>query len=183
VKAKAERPARSFALRTFENYHEGLHRFLLRRLRSAHDASDVMQEVFLRVLQLERTEVVRNPKGYLYGIASHVVQEFRSRISRDRVTFDSLELERSAESLQAPQADELPDAVGIEREVQNALARLPPIQLRILIARQRDGLSYPEIAQSLGLSTHTVRKYMDRALASVRSQLALRPSKSEGSEP
>jgi RNA polymerase sigma factor (sigma-70 family) len=178
MSVKAEHPTPSFARRTFESYHEGLHRFLLRRLHSAQDASDVMQEVFLRVLQLERTEVVRNPKGYLYGIASHVAQEFRNRLLRERVTYDSREVERNAEAPHFPPVDELPDSIGIEREVQNALAQLPPIQLKILIARQRDGLSYPQIAQSFGLSTHTVRKYLDRALASVRSQLALKPQDS-----
>ncbi len=172
---EAKQPEAGFAQRTFENYHEGLHSFLVRRLRNAHDASDVMQEVFLRVLQLERTEVVRNPRGYLYGIASHVAQEFRKRVLRERVVFDSREIERSAETPDVLPADELSDSVGIEREIQHALAQLPPIQLRIMVARQRDGLSYPQIAQALGLSVHTVRKYLDRALASVRSQLALKP--------
>lgn len=172
IKAKA--PAPSFAQSTFENYHEGLHRFLLRRLRNAQDASDVMQEVFLRVLQLERTEAVRNPQGYLYGIASHVAKEFRHRMLRDPVTYDSQQVENAV----PPTADELTESVSIERDIQQALAQLPAIQLRILVAKQRDGLSYPQIAQSLGLSAHTVRKYMDRALASVRSQLASKGLKS-----
>ena len=45
------------------------------------------------------------------------------------------------------------------------------VQLRILVAKQRDGLSYPQIGRLMGLSAHTVRKYLDRALASIRSGL------------
>jgi RNA polymerase sigma-70 factor (ECF subfamily) len=151
-----------FARDAFANYRGDLHRFLLRRLRSTHDASDVMQEVFLRLLQLDRTDAVRNPQAYIYGIASHVAHEFRRRAQR----YQHAEAETQDFTLEDP-AEQL----DLERSMEQALAELPPVQLRILLARQRDGLSYPQIGNALGLSAHTVRKYLDRALASVRSRL------------
>jgi RNA polymerase sigma factor (sigma-70 family) len=45
---------------------------------------------------------------------------------------------------------------------------LPPIYQSILLMRKRDGLSHGEIAQKLGISIHTVRKYLTRAITECR---------------
>lgn len=165
-----EQPA-NLAENAFRNYHRVLHDFLLRRLSSAQDASDAMQEVFLRLLRLERGDLVRNPQAYLYGIASHVVREYRVRARRARVSFDSPVAEHRAEHPQQLQPDELAESIGVERQLERALAQLSPLELKILVYDRRDGLSQEEIAHRLGLSVHTVKKYFFRALALVRTSL------------
>ena len=160
-----------FARDAFANYRGDLHRFLLRRLRSTHDASDVVQEVFLRLLQVDRTEAVRNPQAYIYGIASHVAHEFRHRARRQRLIAQEQTADQGESAAQDLALEDPAEQLDLERRMEQALAELPPVQLRILIAKQRDGLSYPQIGRALGLSAHTVRKYLDRALASVRNRL------------
>lgn len=150
----------------FSHYHRALHAYLVRRLSNAEDARDAMQEVFFRLLRVERTDLVRNPQAYLYGIASHVVREFRMRAQRERAAFESSEPPRHSSM------DELGEGVGMERDVEVALAQLSHVELRILIYERRDGLSIGEIASKTGLSVHTVKKYLFRALARVRAHLA-----------
>jgi RNA polymerase sigma factor (sigma-70 family) len=155
----------------FRSYHRALHEFLVRRLTRTQDASDAVQEVFLRLLRLERSELVRNPQAYLYGIASHVVREYRDRARRERVTYDSPAVEHRAEHPRLLSTDELAESLGVERQIEKALAQLSPMELRILLYDRRDGLTHEEIAKTMGLSVHTVKKYFFRALALVRTSL------------
>src|SRR5688572_33285442 len=84
TKSQAGTPAAAFAATAFEKHYRELHRFLVRRLPRTQDAQDVIQEVFLRVLRLPRTELVRKPQAYVYGIASHVAHEMRMRSQHER---------------------------------------------------------------------------------------------------
>jgi RNA polymerase sigma factor, sigma-70 family len=160
----------SLAQSAFENYRKELHQFLARRLPSPQDANDVVQEVFLRLLRLNRADLVRNPQAYLYGIASHVVREFHARAKRDRVTFDSQAVERRTDNPHHLWPDQLAEGLGLSRQIAAALAELPAMQQRVLLAEMRDGLSHEQIARELGLNRDTVRQYSARAMAFIRSR-------------
>lgn len=159
-----------FAEATFEKHYRELHRFMIRRLPRSQDANDLVQEVFLRVLRLPRSEMVRNPQAYIYGIASHVVYELRMRSRNDRVTCDSHTLEQLAEHPAHFAPDELADQLGVKRQLEQALAQLPPMHQAVLLLHKRDGMSREEVAKELGLSPHTVKKYIFQAMAQIRTQ-------------
>lgn len=83
----------------WQQYGGWLHRYLTRCLRH-HDtqcARDLAQEVYLRLLRVEKGEPVRDYQAYLYRIASHVVYEFKLRARREIVHFDSETAEDCAE--------------------------------------------------------------------------------------
>lgn len=166
------RPARTASLAdfAFEHYHAGLQRFLVRRLRSAQTAQDLAQEAYLRLLRLDRGEFVRKPQAYLYRIASNLVYEYRLRERNAPVTFDSEALERAAEhpAVDLAEGADAGDQLDMARQIDDLLEPLPPLYRAILLLRKRDGLSYPEIAQTLGISVHTVKKYLARAVAQCR---------------
>ena len=52
-----------------------LRRFLAARLRNHADVADLAQEVFLRLLRVERQDKIRNPQAYLLTIAGHVLHQ------------------------------------------------------------------------------------------------------------
>src|SRR3954467_4222821 len=87
----------SVAASTCEQYHAELHRFLMRRLHSAQQAQDLAQEAYLRLLRVEHSELIRQPRAYLYRIAVNLVSEFRLRAKREPITYDSESLEQLAE--------------------------------------------------------------------------------------
>src|SRR5687768_12253075 len=94
-----------------------LRRFLAARVRNAVDAADLVQEVFLRLLRVERHDLIRNPESYLLTIASHVIHQhalnratalqpvdMTDELNEARLTVDSdpaeqLHLERQLEAL------------------------------------------------------------------------------------
>jgi RNA polymerase sigma-70 factor (ECF subfamily) len=154
---------------TFEQYHAGLQRFLMRRLRSAQNAQDLAQEAYLRLLRIGRGELVRKPQAYLYRIASNLVYEFQLRERKDPVTFDSEALEHLAEHPAALPADDTSEQFDVEEVLARVLAQLPPLHRAVFVLRKRDGLSYIEISSQLRISVHTVKKYLARAMAMCRA--------------
>jgi RNA polymerase sigma factor (sigma-70 family) len=153
----------------FAEYQRELSRFLLRRVPQTQDAGDLVQEVFVRVLSVDRATLIRNPRAYLYGIAAHVAREFRSRSLRERIQFNSQTVEAFAERPADSCEDELTEGIGLEQQIGAVLAQLSPTHLKILVADRRDGLSTQQIADKFGLSVHTVRKYLVQALTRVRA--------------
>jgi RNA polymerase sigma-70 factor (ECF subfamily) len=56
-----------------------LRRFLLAAVRNAADASDLVQEVYLRLLRVEDHQTIRVPEAYVFALANHVLYQFRIR--------------------------------------------------------------------------------------------------------
>lgn len=164
--------AAQLAASVFETYQAKLHRFLLRRLRAGQDSSDLAQEVYLRLLRLEKSELVRQPQAYIYTIASHVTSQLRMRANREVVAFDSEAADEAAENPAAATSnDEAIDRINAEYELERILDVLPPIHRAAFVLCKRDGLSYVEIARQLDVSVHTVKKYIHEATVRIRTYI------------
>src|SRR5262245_43186388 len=83
----------------FEQVRPRLHRYLMRQLRRAEDVEDLTQEVYLRLLRLATTEVIRFPRAYVLRVAVHVLYEFRHRHRKGKVEFDSALADEAARHL------------------------------------------------------------------------------------
>jgi RNA polymerase sigma-19 factor, ECF subfamily len=160
---KDPRAAARFVSQVALAYGSDLHRFLVKRLRANEDAEDVAQEVYLRLLRLERSDLVRQPHAYVYYIAAQVAGEHRMRLAKQAVVYDSDVVEHSASDDPYARPDEMPEQLHIERELLRMLSRLSVAHRNVLILRKRDGLSIPEIARELEMSVHKVRRYLVEA--------------------
>lgn len=141
--------------------------FLLARLKNEQDAKDVAQEIYLRLLRLGKGELVREPRAYVYFVARQVLAQFRLRAGQSPVTYDS-ELARQGD--QHP-SDLGPDGVADRlmalSEAEHVLAALPPVHAQAFVLRTFQGLSWAQIAERLGISPHTVKKYLCEANARI----------------
>jgi RNA polymerase sigma factor (sigma-70 family) len=155
-----------------EEHHPGLYRFLIRRLRGMQDAEDLAQDVYLRFLQVRHDDQVRQPQAYLYRIAANLVNEFSLRRKSQRVTYDSRAVQLRTDHPDDVWTDEVSEELSREQELEvlgRVLAQLPKAYQAVLLLRTRDGLSREQIAQRLGLSPQTVKKYLFRAVAHCRA--------------
>lgn len=168
---RSEKRASSPDDQVWQQYGKWLHRYLARCLRHYDPANtrDLAQEVYLRLLRVERGEQVRNWQAYLYRIASHVVYEFKLRHRQEIVSYDSSAVDQWSEQPAAFAADPIGEHVGAEREISMALQQLRPVERAVLLLHKRDGLEYAEIAAELGLSVNMVHKHLTRALAALRA--------------
>jgi RNA polymerase sigma-70 factor (ECF subfamily) len=158
--------------RLFAEHGGALHAFFYRRVRRRPDAAELAQEVYLRMLRIGTTEVIRNPEAYLYTVASNLAKEHKVLERRGAATVD---VEDAA--LQE-QLAELPGVVGLidtERRVKRlreVLRQLPPKCHAAVVLQYWHGMSYQEIAERLGVSTHMVKKYLSQGLAHCRRRMA-----------
>lgn len=124
---------------------------------------DVAQEVFLRLLRVERHDAIRNPEAYLFTVASHVIQQHALRRSTDPVFVDITD---AFAELTVPAAEDpsvRADYAGRMELLESALAKLPPKVGAALVLHRVCGYTVQEIADQLGTSRDSVKKYLMRA--------------------
>lgn len=159
-----------FATSTFGRYRRELHRYLMRRLRQPQDVDDLAQEVYMRLLRLDDEKCIHKPLAYLYGVASHVLADFHIEVESEREAIDRYEnVEDWYDSPVCVLPDDLADRLNLQQQIDKAVAQLPPTHAAVLLAHKRDGMSYEEVAEKLGLSIHTVEKYVTQSKARIRT--------------
>jgi RNA polymerase sigma-70 factor (ECF subfamily) len=122
-------------------------------------------------VRLDEAALVRAPQAYVFRIASNLVYELRHNKRRNPVTFDSCLADAVSQSTSDPRTMEPAEYLDVQQHINALLEQLPPLYAVIVVMKKRDGLSMEEIAHELGLSIHTVKKYLSKALAQIRAHL------------
>jgi RNA polymerase sigma factor (sigma-70 family) len=162
----------SLVERLFAQHRNALQAFFVRRVRTKDDAPDLVQEVYLRMLRVKDVDALRNPEGYLFTVASHLVYEhsLQSRRQTTMVDYDRSFVE--SELTEPATFEELFDHEARVTRLREVLAQLPPKCRTVVFMKYQHGLSYEEIAEHLKVSTHMVQKYLGSALAHCRRRMA-----------
>lgn len=161
---------KGFVATLARQYGRRLRRFLSVRIRNVHDVPDVAQEVYLRMLRVEREDAIRNPEAYLFTVASHVLQQHSLKRSGEPVLVDVTDADIE---LAAPATDD--PATSAEHDarievLERALAKLPPKVGAALVMHRIGGYTVQEIANELGVAHNTVKKYLMRAAEHCRKR-------------
>jgi RNA polymerase sigma factor (sigma-70 family) len=157
--------------RLFSKHGKALEAFFRRRIRVTPDAPDLAQEVYVRMLRVKDIDAIRNPELYLFTVANNLVKE-HALVERRRNSFAHLDDPAVDEQLaQLPSFDTEIDTKVRGQRLQEVLAQLPPKCLATIVLQYRDGLSYQEIGDRLGISTHMVKKYVSQALDHCRRRM------------
>jgi RNA polymerase sigma-70 factor (ECF subfamily) len=146
----------------FERHRRGLAAYLTRRV-GPEDASDLLQETFVRALRHGRLDHVADPPAFLQRIAVNLTRDFarRRRTETRYVRYDALLGERP--SGDAP-ADERVDYERRARRLAAAIAALPPRCREVFQMSAFEDLPFDEIARRLGISERMVRQHMSIAM-------------------
>lgn len=161
-------PKKALIERLFREHRDALQTFFSRRVRSKPEAPDLAQEVYLRLLRVRDTDAIRNPELYIYTVANNLVKERGALERRERNSVDITEETVQRELADLPRFDGDIDRDRHLRRMRDALAQLPPQWQAAVILQYRDGLTYQQIAAKLGISPHTVKKHLWRALEQCR---------------
>lgn len=134
---------------------------LCARLGNRADAEDVASETFTQLAESGDAPHLREPRAFLTTIAKRVLFHLWRRQDLERAYLQSLMAVPEAVALSSEQRALLLEAIA---RIDHALEQLPvPVKTAFLYSRL-DGMTYPEIAQALGVSLATVERYMKRAL-------------------
>jgi RNA polymerase sigma factor (sigma-70 family) len=149
------------------NWNAGLTRFLRRRLPQQIDAEDLAQEVYVRLLRIEKLDLIEEPQAYLYRVASNVASEWRMRACHSKP--------HSADELDtlvaATTPETLLDETDFSRQLDAALRDMTPMIRTIIYLKLRDGMSHEEIATHLGITTRMVRRLLTTGYAHLRGTI------------
>lgn len=156
-------PRGAFLERLYRTHHDGLVRFIRRRVQGER-AHDVVQRVFCRLAGLSEREQqgIVAPAAYLRRAAHNML---RDDARQDERRSASLHLGDEEVALRANDQWDALEARDRLRRLEQALLRLKPRTREIFLAHRIDGYSYAEIAARTGLSIKTVEMHMTRAIA------------------
>ncbi|MEO8497288.1 MAG: sigma-70 family RNA polymerase sigma factor [Planctomycetota bacterium] len=145
-----------------------LHHYLTTRLGSREDASDVLQEAFVRMARSrERFAGVEDPVAYAFVVARNESARHRQQAARTPVARQA-----SAEMLFAEaRSDEL-ERRELAEFVAAALARLEDGLRDIVHLKIYAGLTFAKIAEVMELPQGTVATRYRRAIQLLRTEFA-----------
>jgi len=150
------------------DYSGLLYLVALSLVRNPSEAEDVVQDVFLRVLERKRElAAIVDLRPWLVRIAWNLALD-RYRRVRPRQMDDLFA--QSLVSADLP-ADQAVAEAGRIRQVLGAIERLPGKEREALLLSAMDELSAAEIAAVLGRSESSVRSLLFRARAHLRQRL------------
>lgn len=163
---------RQFVAAMEKNHGQAVRRFLAARMRAAPtDVPDLAQEVFLRLLRVADHESIRNPRAYLYTIASHLLHQYTLRqavtVQPDAFVDMSAELEASLD-------DDPAETIQLEQrfeELGRGLEQLSPRAYATLIMYRCEGATLSQIGERLGVSRSMAKKYLTKAITYCHQQL------------
>jgi RNA polymerase sigma factor (sigma-70 family) len=163
---------KTFVERLFAEHRSSLQAFFYRRIRTKHDAADLVQEVYLRMLRVKDADAIHNPEGYLYTVATNLVYEHSVLTRRQATPLDPDQPFVEGEPARSAGFEELFDMETRVVRLREVLAQLSPKCQATVHLKYQHGLSYQEIAERLSVSPHMVQKYLGLALAHCRRRMA-----------
>lgn len=136
--------------------HEpALRAWLRARFPALTDVDDLVQETYMRILQVRDRAAIRAPKAFLFAAARNLAFDHARR--RQIVLFEAIS--ESAEATLFDERQSAADAAEHRQELElltRAIQELPERCRQVLTLRKIYGLSQRDIAARLGISEHTV---------------------------
>ena len=157
-------------------YSPRIYRFGMKMCRDEEDAKEVVQDTLLAV-----AKGVREFRGdsslstWLYTIARSFCIKRRRRSVGEPDALESihdLRAEGTPELVEGRGPEERAAARQVEVALEQAIDALDPMYREVLILRDVEGLTAPEVSKVLGISVEAVKSRLHRARASVRERLA-----------
>lgn len=157
-------------------YENRIYSLALRSTGSEQDAADITQEVFLRAWKnLDSFRGDSSLSTWLYRVTSNLCVDFARKKAAEGMP-TSIDDEESpaadlADSSRMAQPEVAAENSELREELQFALAQLSEEHRRVVLLRDVAGMTYTDIARTLGLEEGTVKSRLARARASLRKIL------------
>jgi len=145
----------------FEREKAGLYGVLCIVTRNRHEAEELTQEAFVRVLERwDRVGAMEDPRAYLYRTAMNT---FRSAFRRAAMA--------AKRTLDVSRPDDAMADVDSRDAAMHALAPLSPRQRAAVVLTDLLGFPSEEAARMLGIRASTVRMHVSRAHTALKGTM------------
>jgi RNA polymerase sigma-70 factor, ECF subfamily len=169
-----------------ERHQAQVYRFGVRLCRDPDDAEDVLQDTLLAAARgLREFRGGASLSTWLYTIARSfcIKHRRRSKFAPPEDVRGEPERQREREAAVDPRDSPEDSLAGreVERALEEAVRSLEPMYREVLVLRDMEGLTAPEVAEVLGISVVAVKSRLHRARVAVRERVA--PLLSDSSPP
>ena len=157
-----------------DRYKKQLFGYIMNMTRNPHEADEVFQEVWLKVIRKLSRYRDKNFLGWLVRIAHNCIID-RARKRKPARSLD--EVGPDGETLGATLSTDMPGPDGLAemgelgRQIEDAVSTLPADQKEVFLMRVKAGLPFKEIARVQRTSINTALARMQYALAKLRTLL------------
>ncbi len=147
-----------------------VYRLAYRLTGNAYDAEDLTQDVFIRVFRSLSSYTPGTFEGWLHRITTNLFLDTVRR--KQRIRFDAL-ADDAADRLRGrePTPEHAFSDRMLDADIHNALDALAPDFRVAVVLCDIEGLSYEEIAATLGVKLGTVRSRIHRGRSQLRAAL------------
>jgi RNA polymerase sigma-19 factor, ECF subfamily len=145
----------------YHDHHGWLSGWLRRKLGCNHQAADLAQDVFVRIMSSPMQQTIREPRAYLTRVAHGLVVNHWRRREIEQAYLDALM--QLPESI-VPSVEQRLLVLETLFEIERMLAGLPAKVSQAFLLSQMDGMKYADIAIELGVSERMIKKYMAQAM-------------------
>lgn len=163
--------------RLAKHYERRIYSLALHYCRDSHDAEDLSQEVWLKAYR--SIAGFRGEASFYTWLRQITINTFLNHrrtmsmfaIRKTAAGTDDLEMiEEMPDAARGDAEKEMSDKILVRR-VMESLGELTAQQRLIFLLKHREGMTYDEIARSLGCSAGTVKKGLFRAIMKLRRHL------------
>jgi RNA polymerase sigma-70 factor (ECF subfamily) len=155
-----------------EAYQQSVYNLCFRMLNNENDAEDAAQEVFMRAYcKLDSYVETYKFSTWLFSIASHYCIDRLKKRRFQLVSWDDLAPWYRFPNQEAPQPEGALLEDESDREVWVLLDILSPEYRTVIILKYWHGMSYQDIAQTLGTTVSTIKSRLFRARRMMAAQI------------
>lgn len=146
-------------------YQPLLYNHIYRITESIEITDEIIQDVFLKIWHTrEALTAVNNFKAYLFTVSKNYAISFLRKHVRETTLHQKWKSEAKNVSHLRVNDDAKSDYYGLLDE---AIDQLPPQQKKTYLLSRHLQLKYAEIAEQMGISKETVKKYLQLATESI----------------
>jgi RNA polymerase sigma factor (sigma-70 family) len=154
----------------YADHHGWLQGWLRKKVGCLHQAADIVQDTFVKLLSLPQLPLLREPRAYLLVTANHLLINQFQRRKLEEETLRTLAI--LAEDCQSRG----PEDIAATRQLLGQTLLLLANELdekprRAFLMARVDGMSYAEIAAELDVSESSVKQYLAKVLAHCHARL------------
>ena len=151
----------------YDAHFDAIRRYLIYRSGDRDLSSDIAQNVFMKVWTKKMEIANGNIKSLLYKMAG---EDFISYLRHKKVESNYI---NTLDFIIINQEEDHDFYIEKKKEFKKALSELPDKQRVVFLMNKMEGLTYGEIAESLGLSKKAIEKRMSQALGTLKTTLQM----------
>lgn len=153
----------------YDQYADGIYQLAYHILKQEEHAEEIVQDTFIQLWDSRATlDVNGNLKAFLFVVARNKSFNRLKSLKRQQRLFEKLLTTEEYTHYTSPN----PLAEKEVNELAEKIINKLPAQQQLVFRLSRiEGLSHKEIAQTLSISSHTVKNHLVAALKSLRTEL------------